>query len=228
MRRPCLAAIACCLCLTPMLLAPDGARANPPWPYEEFCDVFPQDNMAAPRIVGIPFGGAYPFPMALIEVHMYTESGLPMAGADLQIFFHGTCANDQLCWCPNGTYSGTTNAEGVVYFYIALGGCCQMPDAAMIRLDLGSGFYPLRIYDTVASPGFDGGYGPQNCDVTLTDFTYFANALLTGAGGCSDYDGDGTTALGDFVVFGETWGSSCSSTAAPPPAAGGFEPVRGW
>jgi hypothetical protein len=197
------------------------ANANPPWPYEEFCEVFPQDNMDHPRLVGVPFGGTYPFPAAWIEVHIYDYQWHPLPGVEIQVLFDPVCASDRLCWCPNGTYEGITNAQGVAYLYVALGGCCERPQAAMICMDTPWGPYPLRIYDTVASPGYAGAPSPGNCDVSLPDFVYFGDAYLAAAGGCSDYDGDGSTTLSDFVTFGSTWGVSCETGSVRATVAGG-------
>jgi hypothetical protein len=196
-----------------VLLACTTAGANPPPPYQEYCHVYPQDLMAHPRIVGIPFGGTYPHPMARIEVQMFDFSWNPWPGVDVWLLVDPDCANNDLCWCWNGTYTATTNAQGVAYLYVSLGGCCGTPEAMTLWLE---GGYPLRTYDFVVSPAYEGAPDPQDCAVALGDFSYFGHALLTGMQGCTDYDGSGETALADFVIFGNTWGAACSPSPAPP------------
>jgi len=206
------------------LLLCAAASANPPFPYEQYCRVSPQDQMEHPRIIGIPSGGTYPQPYARIEVQMFDYYWNPWPNVQIQLLVDPGCANDHLCWCSNGTYTAYTNAQGIAYFYVSAGGCCERPNAWTLWL---GGWYPLRYYDVTVSPAYEGAPQPGDCDVLLGDFTYFGHALITAAPGCTDYDGDGRTALADFVIFGDAWGATCDpapvprevtvSPSAPPP-----------
>jgi hypothetical protein len=212
------------IALVMSLLLCNIAAANPPYPYEERCRVYPQDLMEHPRIIGIPSGGTYPQPYARIEVQMFDYYWHPWSNAQVQLLVDPECATESFCWCSNGTYTATTNAEGIAYFYVSVGGCCEAQGAWSLWLD---GWYPLRYYDVAVSPAYEGAPQPGDCDVLLGDFTYFGHGLMSAAPGCTDYDGDGRTALADFVIFGDAWGATCDpapvprevtvSPSAPPP-----------
>jgi hypothetical protein len=195
------------------LLACAIAGANPGPPYEEYCRVTPQDQMANPRIIGIPAGGTAPHPMARIEVQMFDFSWQPWAGVDVWLLVDPDCADNDFCWCANGTYTATTNSQGKAYFYVSVGGCCETQNAWTLWLE---GSYLLRAWNVAVSPAYEGTPDPQDCDVALADLSYFGQALTSGAPGCTDFDGNGATALPDFVIFGNTWGAACGPSPAPP------------
>ncbi len=195
-----------------VLLLCATAGANPPFPYEERFRVYPQDQMEHPRIIGIPSGGTYPQPYARIEVQMFDYAWNPWPGVQIEMLVDPQCANDNFCWCWNGTYTATTNAQGIAYFYVSVGGCCEHPNAWSFWLD---SWYPLRSYDVSVSPAYEGVPQANDCDVLLADFTTFSHGLIAAAPGCTDYDGDGATALADFVIFGDAWGATCDRAPVP-------------
>ena len=179
-----------------MLLA--SARANP---YPEVY-VSPTDDMLYPRLVTIPD----PDPAGAEPIDVYTEItitaynwGNPWPNAYVELQLSGTC--DNLCFCDGSVLTGYTDQNGQLTLNMTIGGCCLASDAVTISI----GYIPMREYPLV-SPAHAG----DPCEVSLADFIGFGTDFSGAGGGCTDYDGDGGTGLGDFIVFGAGWSRACT------------------
>ncbi len=194
-----------------ILLALVGSVAWATAPDPDACSVGPADVMGIPRVIGVldqPTASSY----ADIDIYVRNIDGLPIPGAFVEVNLETgagcvTPSNDPvICFCENTVFTGFTNAAGYVQINGGFGGCCLEPGAAVIIAD----GVPIREMVFV-SPDWNGEKG--DCEMGLPDFTVFGTGWSTGAGGCTDYDGDDTTAIGDFTVFGAAWTKFC--TEAP-------------
>lgn len=187
------------VCLWTVALSCAVAAANPGYIDPDYCDVWPQDLMTSPRIVGIPTSGSN---VGYAEIHIVIRNigGMPLPNLHVELFVPPTCSG--FCLCPQGV-EGYTNAQGEVTLVARLGSCCHGPGAAVLLAE-GQQF---RSYEWLVSPDHDGAGG--DCSVNLADFTYFSSALATSTAGCADLTGDDVTGIGDFVVFGTAWGKAC-------------------
>ncbi len=187
-------------CSLAMALTPLPGRANPvPAPDPEFCTVMPQDTFQRPRVVGAPTAGGVTMVVTVLD-----GSGTPIPNAFVELLFHPGCTD--FCLCLSAVLQGYTNAQGVIELTIALGGCCQQPEAAVL---LAEG-WPIRAYDTVTSPDLSSPTGSGDCLTNMVDFSIFGSSYGGTTGGCCDYSGDGATNVADLVFFGGTWGRSCA------------------
>lgn len=171
--------------------------------------VTPQDLMAFPRIIGGMNLGGGVGPMA--QVIVTGVGGGPLDPGDIvRVILNPACSG--LCPCAGWIFSGlAVGPMGTATARIdcMFGGCCLSPGAARIDVAPASGAPPftIRTYNAAVSPDWDG--GACNNWVNLPDFIFFGNSYVTGVGGCSDYDGDGRTALSDFVWFAANWARVC-------------------
>jgi hypothetical protein len=184
-----------------LALISGAAWASVPDP--DYCVVNPGDSMAFPRILGIPAaaGGA---PYWNLDITVRAYGGINLANVFVEVVFDGSCG-DPLCTCTGLSLTGYTNASGFLRLLVRLGGCCEATAAAIILADA----VPIRSYEFVVSPDLTSPLGGGDCQVVLADFSAFGTGIGSGASGCTDFTGDNTTNLGDFVVFGGGWGKSC-------------------
>jgi hypothetical protein len=199
MRAPVLLMIACALLSS-------VSHANPV-PDPDRCSVMPPDGMARPRIVGVPVESLPPPQCSLLDVYIADSNGVPMAGVYVEVLLNATCNDpDPLCVCNVAVLNGYTNASGNLRLAMKWGGCCLDTQAAAIRA-MG---IPIRTYDVVCSPDFDGLRG--NCAVSLADFVYFCAGYGQSGVACRNFDGDPNEACGlpDFVEFAPAYGLWCN------------------
>jgi hypothetical protein len=136
----------------------------------------------------------------------------PVDQALVQILFSTESAG-LLCWC-NGQaqplIQGTTNASGLVTFFVAGGGCIDptmgvTPPVAQIFAN-GTLLKEVGVKspDAVDTSGLKPaqGWNPgSSCTVGLTDATYFTGPIKTGTYDyCADIDSDNVVGILDAVA----------------------------
>ncbi len=182
-----------------LALVSGAAWASIPDP--DYCTVQPGDAMAYPRILGVPAttGGS---PYWDLNIHVAAFGGISLPNAYVEVIFDVSC--EDLCSCTGLDLNGYTNASGNISFQVKLGGCCEATAAAIILADS----VPIRQYEFVVSPDLTSPLGGGDCNVALADFSTFGSHY-GGGGGCTDFNGDNLTGVGDLVVFGGGWGKNC-------------------
>jgi hypothetical protein len=180
-------------------------HANP-LPDPDRCSVMPPDGMAQPRLLGVPEEIGSGPPSSQLDIHVADSSDSPMANVYVEVVLSSTCNLDPLCICFVAVLNGYTDASGNLRLSMKWGGCCLETQGAMVRA-MGT---PIRIYDVLCSPDFDGLVG--NCAVGLADFVYFASGYGQSGVVCRNLDGDRneTCGLPDFVEFAQAYGSWCN------------------
>ncbi|MBD3336563.1 MAG: hypothetical protein GF355_13705 [Candidatus Eisenbacteria bacterium] len=158
------------------------------------CSVDPLDEIGGMLVCPDP-----PAAFAEFTVNVRNGDNEPIPDAFVELVF-GVPGNHT--FCASAVLTGTTDAMGNVTFNVTAGGCTEAADA--VRIVANS--VEIRSYDFVKSPDFD---GASDGEVVLSDFIVFGGAYSTGAGGCHDYDANGSTELPDFIVFGQGWGHAC-------------------
>ena len=153
------------------------------------CTVTPCDQMVG---VVVSPNVPNPIPATEVEVVVRNQTGSPIA--DAAVVFQNL-DNDLVC--PSAVLSGTTDAAGRVRFTLAGGGCkSDVPLAAVIKAN----GVTIRNYSNVKSPDFDG--SGADLVVNLADLVQFSAEFLgNGPAVCHDYDNNGTTDLGDLIIF---------------------------
>lgn len=184
--------LALALTVAPIAAAPDTSVVPDP----DYCSVVPCDEIAG--ILTTPHSGAGPA-AARFVVTVQPAQGVPLPNAFVEIIPADPTAH---VLCPQARLTGLTDANGRVEFDLAMGGCTLRPNAVRIRAN----GVIIRSYPRLVSPDYD---GEADGAVVLSDFTVFGTALVTGAGGCTDYYNDGTTGVDDFTGFAACWGRSC-------------------
>jgi len=171
-----------------------------------YCLVDPWDAMAYPRALGSPTflaGGISPAPQADFTVTILDDQYDPLPGLFVEVLIDMRCAGGPVIVCDEADVTGYTDERGQVDLNLGLGGCCADPHALEIRAN----GVVVRVMDQIVSPDWDGVRG--NARVDLADLILFASRFSTGASGCTDLTGDGTTDLGDLIVFGGSWTRRC-------------------
>jgi len=184
----------------------NGVHANP-LPDPDRCSVMPPDGMALPRLLGVPAEFGSGPPSSQLDIYVGDSNGAPMANVNVEVVLNSTCNDpDPLCVCTVAVLSGYTNTSGNLRLSMKWGGCCLDTQAAIVRA-MGT---PIRIYDVLCSPDFDGLRG--NCAVGLADFVYFASGYAQSGVACRNFDGDQneTCGLPDFVEFAQAYGFWCT------------------
>lgn len=166
-------------------------------PDPDYCSVVPCDAMMG--ILTTPHSGTGPEATRFV-VTVMLDPVTPVPNAYVEIVV-GQLLNHYIC--PGAQGAGYTDEHGQVTFNLAMGGCTLGHDVVRI---LANGV-AIRSYDRLLSPDFD---GEADGAVTLSDFTVFGTAFVTGAPGCTDYYNDGTTGIDDFTGFAACWGRSCT------------------
>ena len=173
-----------------LLSAPD-ASADVTVPDPAHCSVTPCDGLGGVVLVPDLLTIA---PAADIHVNVRNESNAPIMGWRVDcVFAAGTP-------CPSAVLSGVTDSNGDVSFRFTGGGCIDQ--TSVVRIDVSSTehVYPIRSFDVVKSPDFDGASGDGI--VNVADLVTFSSEFLgTSPAGCHDYDNTGETDLGDLVIF---------------------------
>lgn len=166
-------------------------------PDPEFCSVEPCDQMMG--ILTTPHTGTGPVATRfVVTVREWLQ--YPMPNAFVEVIVEWPPNHH---FCPGAQLTGITNAHGEVAFNLAMGGCSLAVHAVRIRAN----GVPIRVYPRLLSPDFD---GQGDGVVALSDFTFFGNAYIAGAPGCTDYYNDGTTGIDDFSGFAACWGRNCT------------------
>jgi hypothetical protein len=194
------------IALLALLLLGGTAHANPGGPDPDHCTVLPPDEMASPRLVGVPVNGSGGASIADLDICIRSITGDPLSDIFVQVTFRASCNDpDPLCICTTGVFTGFTDLEGHLRLNLKFGGCCQDAYSAIIDAE---GF-PIRAYSIVVSPDYDGVRG--NCAVTLADFVYFTTGYGQTGAPCRNLDGDAgdSCTLPDFVEFASAYASSC-------------------
>jgi len=176
------------------LAVPAAGASDLPDP--EYCTVEPCDQMMG--ILTTPHTGTGPEATRFV-VTVKSDPVTPVPNAYVEIIVGQPMSH---LVCPGAQGAGYTNEHGQVTFNLAMGGCTLGQDVVRIYA-IG---VAIRIYGRLLSPDYD---GQADGAVTLSDFTIFANAYLTGAAGCTDYYNDGTTGIDDLAGFGACWGLTC-------------------
>jgi hypothetical protein len=186
-----------------LLLLAAAAVANP---YPEMF-LYPMDEMEYPRLVGIPDGmvgdppGRSPHSEVTITLLNWGE---PAANAFVEVVINPACTGVRIC--EGAVLSGFTDENGQLTLNMALGGCCDLPQAVFLE----AWSIRVRELDMIVSPDWDQAVG--NGSVGLPDFVAFGNLYVTGQGGCTDYTGDGLTDISDFIIFSTGgWGRMCTT-----------------
>ncbi|MBD3237829.1 MAG: hypothetical protein GF330_14090 [Candidatus Eisenbacteria bacterium] len=175
-----------------------------------FCRVDPWDQMEDPRVIAMPgyVEGVYDPPReSEILITLLDDNYEPLPGLYVEIIIHAQCgpATGPICICDAAELTGYTDDEGQLSLHMDFGGCCEHPEAVEIR----AGGVTVRLESPIVSPDWDGDGG--DCEVGLADFISFSRGFEIGAADCSDFSGDGTTSLVDFVIFGAGWGHDCAA-----------------
>ena len=193
-----------------LALAGGVAAAGVPDPNNSL--VLPPDGALQPRILGIlderPAGVHNPHPFANLTITIRNFANVPINGVYVVVELNSEC-DAPLCVCDMADLTGYTNASGQVVINVGLGGCCHVDGGAAAAIYADG--VVIRSYDYVVSPDWNEALG--NCVMGLDDFTIFGNYWVSGAGGCTDYDGNGATGIVDFSIFGQGWRQGC--TQAP-------------
>jgi len=179
--------------LVALVLCSGLAMATVPDPTN--CTVYPCDNLGPVNVGGVVVCPGTPTAIGASNVTMTIKNaaGNVIPNATIQVTFGSTLINP--C-APGLPWTGTTDALGVWHKNFNGGGCFNGANGCVITAN----GQQIRAFSNVKSPDWDGGSG--NLLVQLNDFTNFVSFFNTGATGCHDYDNNGTTNLGDFVIFG--------------------------
>jgi len=176
-------------------------------PDPDMCTVNPPDQMAAPRLLGVPATSG--MAAANLVVTILASDGTPINNAYVEVILNPTC-NDPapLCVCNNALFTGYTSSSGVLNMNMKFGGCCQDVSSAIVIAE-GT---PIRAYDIVVSPDYNGVDG--NCAVQLADFVYFSGQYGNSGVPCSNFSGDAAEecSLPDFVTFAGVYGKLCTGS----------------
>ncbi len=171
--------------------------------------VSPQDGMLFPRIIGgMNIGGGRVPPCAQVTVTGTLIN--PLGPGDwIEVNVNPMCA-PAICPCAGWMFTAPVVGGppfGSATVNCMFGGCCSgaVPFTAWIVVQPAGVI--IRTYNDAVSADWDG--FACNAMVGLPDFMYFANAYMSGLGGCSDYSGDGRTSLADFMCFASNWGKVC-------------------
>jgi hypothetical protein len=187
-------------------LALSGGVAAADVPDPSQCSVFPPDLQACPRTTGFPNEPA-PHPSANLDITVRNFAAQPIQGAYVEVVIHPVCTG--ICICSTANHTGYTNAEGEVVINLGYGGCCHIVGAPAVVIYADG--IPIRAFDYAVSPDWNGVTG--DCQMALDDFILFGNVWVSGAGGCTDFDGSCVTDIADFTMFGQAWSQGC--TPAP-------------
>ena len=200
------------LALVALALVGGTAYASVPDP--DFCEVQPQDGMDCPKLIGVPSDPAPARFSTLADVEIWVRAfgNTPIENAYVEIVMNELC-EVHMCYCQDNDMTGITDAVGYVKLNLMLGGCCTETSSAII---LAGGDptatppipgTPIRAYDMVTSPDFDGTTG--NCAVALEDLIFFAAQYGSSTNPCTDYSGDCVADLTDLILFAAQYGQSC-------------------
>ncbi len=173
------------------------------------CQVLPWGEDGRP--MGIPVRPEHSS-MVDVQVFVADSGGIPVPNAYVEIVLNAAClvqggphqGESTFCICESAILTEYTNEDGWAFLNFAVGGCCEMEAALVIKAD---GIL-IRTYEIVTSPDFDGVMG--DCRMGLEDLTIFGNAWAGADPGCTDYDGDDTTDIIDFTMFGSSWLEWCA------------------
>jgi hypothetical protein len=147
--------------------------------------------------------GSDPNPAASFTVTVKNSDCIPIPNAVVEVVVGGLAAGTTRL-CGGAEIIGLTDADGLVSFNIAGGGCYRGASAFVIRAN----GVEVRNYSAVMSPDyagwdFNGTPGRSSLTVTPVDLAAFATGYQGGVGGpsCHDYDNDGVTGPSDLAVF---------------------------
>jgi hypothetical protein len=188
-----------------LALCSSVAYANVPDPTA--CEVTPLDGFQFQRMVVMADQPA-PSNLADISVFVAATGGVALDNVFVEIFFAGEC-DASMCYCDGLVLSGYTDANGMIDFNLAAGGCCEVTTAARIVAD----GLPIRGYDVVVSADYNGASG--DCAMGTDDFIAFGSLGWAAQGNCYDTSGDGVINVTDFIGFGNVWGTGQHCTEAP-------------
>ncbi|MCA9756227.1 MAG: hypothetical protein KDA27_10515 [Candidatus Eisenbacteria bacterium] len=134
-----------------------------------------------------------PIPASEIQVGVRNNNNGPVPNATVVVEFN----QGPIQLCPNGVFTAITNEQGIAYLTLAGGGCLsETPLSAVIKAN----GVTIRNYANVKSPDFDG--SGADLVVNLADLVQFSAEFLgNGPAVCHDYDNNGTTDLGDLIIF---------------------------
>lgn len=176
-------------------------------PDPEMCTVNPPDQMAAPRLIGVPSTTGQA--AANLSITIRASDGTAINNAYVEVILNPTCNDPSpLCVCTVGVFSGYTSPSGTLTLNMKYGGCCTDQSSAIIVAE-GT---PIRAYDIIVSPDYNGVDG--NCQVNLADFVYFSGRYGQTGQPCSNFSGDATETcnLADFVTFAGVYGRTCTGS----------------
>jgi hypothetical protein len=193
------------IALVGLALLCGGAYASVPDPGR--CSVNPPDLMESKRIFGIPATAGVA--AANLDIYIRDSNGAPIGNAYVEVILNPGCAvgspPSPICTCNNWVRTGYTSASGFLRLNMKFGGCCTAVSSIIINAE----YTPIRGYDIIVSPDFDGVRG--NCRVELADFVYFSGRYGQ-INACLSYNGDAAdrVELADFVAFAGAYGKNCT------------------
>jgi len=165
-------------------------------PDPDLCFVDPWDEFLGAVFVPFPEGSSPP-ELAQVAVRITRGAHEPWPDAYVEIVF---LDEDSLHFCRSTLLSGSTDADGFVYFALPVGGCVHDSESVLVRAQGET----IRSYSHAKSPDVDG-----SGHVDLADFIALGSMYGAGIPGCTDFDNDGNTGLSDFITFGDVLGLGC-------------------
>lgn len=182
------------LALLPAGFLPPSAGAGLPDP----------DLSNVPKVLYVPNGS-----MEYV-IYVGAPDG-PVAGATVDIQFSDEAAG-LLCWCTGQQQpiiQGTTNAAGMVSFFIAAGGCLDPAYLSRPPVTVYANGFWLAEVGCVSPDAADGsallpweGWDPQGqCTAGFSDAILHTPPFALGTTDyCSDLDSDGVVGLSDAIM----------------------------
>jgi hypothetical protein len=183
--------------LVALALSSGLALATVPDPAQ--CSVIPCDNLGPPGEGGVVVCPGTPtcIPAAFVTLTARNTAGNVIPNALVTVSFG---AMPPIAGCPTPDlppWDGQCDGNGVWSKCFNAGGCLSAANACQIVVNT----VPIRNYVNVKSPDWNG--GAAGLTVDGGDFSNFLSFFQPPSqpGGCHDYDNDGDTDLGDFVIF---------------------------
>lgn len=175
------------IALGALVLTASASMATIPDPAN--CTVQPADALN-----GLVLAPLSPAPLAatINTITVRNNVNAPINAANVEVELS---ANNSTCAAT--VLTGVTNASGQVVITLGGGGCAH--NIALSGVVKANGV-TIRAYANAKSPDYDGAGG--DLTVNLADLVSFSNEFLGAAlAECHDYDNNGTTDLGDLIIF---------------------------
>jgi hypothetical protein len=147
------------------------------------CDVVPGDALNG--LVIAPDSPS-PIPATVYTVTVRNSSGDPIPSADVSIEFGAG-----ISICNTAVHNVPADGNGVAIVTLRGGGCLNgIANAGVVKAN----GVPIRNYNNVKSPDFDGAAGDGI--VNVVDLVFYKSGDL-----CHDYDNSGFVNVVDLVIF---------------------------